>query len=711
MDFDDEPDEPEPAPLMPGRSDRLCVHSGHQPWQDRGRGLCFGPSERTLSRHVPAAEKDLSPQPPSERSLSRATACTTVDEDLEKSIWEPAHCQAAVAQAPEKIPSVASGSRRLHKAVWLADVLQVKELLQSDANVNEVDDRGATPLMLAVELLPRAREYEDVLMQLLEFEADPRTRSALGWSPLDEAVSRGDERLVKTLFECTQHNLKVRWEDRLAAVVKSLQVLPDFECRVRWEFESPVLPLFNKIAPSDVVHLRKLGTSIRLDSTLASWKRFRLSKRREFTTLFRGEAEVPGGGGSSSSHVGAKRSGPSLYQLNHSKRTITDMTEGLDTEEERAVVDDLVAADVVQWDMEVENLEVAEATTWLGHLAPPSEVNGWKALRFDVRGSLGVAVRKKGSRQNCSTFEDYFGCPLPADACLPEFRQEFSGAAPQPNLSRENSRTSNWSEDTDVFDFQSQKRVDCMFDDIDEVSTCSEVMERWPDPASASLTSDNALKTNAADLRVQYDSRPCRPGGDAGPMPSALRRRLQGEPSETSSQVSTNSGSSSGMSSRMASFLRRSSKKEVGDKVGKTNHRVSASVWLASDFAIPIQQFLPVLEALSAEHEAMRRLKDLLSSKGLKDAAERAKIAAESAAEASNDPASTGHVFPVKVSVPLNLAVRALVHFEAFELKKPGTLSPDLFHVPQGYTIAPRKEAQKTLNRSRKRMLLAQLAL
>merc|ERR1711959_334151 len=109
--------------------------------------------------------------------------------------------------------------------------------------------------------------------------------------------------------------------------------------------------------------------------------------------------------------------------------------------------------------------------------------------------------------------------------------------------------------------------------------------------------------------------------------------RLQDEPSETSSTCSSTSGSSRMLSRfsslRKASLFNRGSKKEVGDKIGKTTQRVSASVWLANDFPIPLQQFLPVLEALSTEHEAMRRLKELLSSQGFQNAAERARIGAE----------------------------------------------------------------------------------
>lgn len=31
-----------------------------------------------------------------------------------------------------------------------------------------------------------------------------------------------------------------------------------FRCRIRWEFESPVIPLLSKIAPSDVILVRRL---------------------------------------------------------------------------------------------------------------------------------------------------------------------------------------------------------------------------------------------------------------------------------------------------------------------------------------------------------------------------------------------------------------------------------------------------------------------
>lgn len=71
-------------------------------------------------------------------------------------------------------------------------------------DVNGEDVHGATPLMLAVELMPRSPEYMEMVDCLLEAGAQPRRRSSGGWSPLDEAVARADARLVGTLFKAAQ---------------------------------------------------------------------------------------------------------------------------------------------------------------------------------------------------------------------------------------------------------------------------------------------------------------------------------------------------------------------------------------------------------------------------------------------------------------------------------------------------------------------------
>mmetsp|Transcript_22827 Transcript_22827/g.53350 ORF Transcript_22827/g.53350 Transcript_22827/m.53350 type:complete len:669 (+) Transcript_22827:383-2389(+) len=576
--------------------------------------------------------------------------------------------------SPPKANQEVQEPTTLHMAVWLADTKRIAELLEAQADVNQVDNRGATPLMLAAELLPRAKEYEAVLQKLLDNGADPLLRSSTGWSPIDEAVSRGETEIVQRLFEAAQRSQRQRWEVRLQAIVKSLQSLPDFDCTLRWEFESPVVPLLNKFAPSDVWRLRKRGMCLRLDSTLASWKRFRFNKRRELTTLFQANGE----GGS-----------PRLYQLNHSKQTVVDITEGLDDREQNAIVADLVAGDCVQWDMQVNSLEVADATTWLGQIAAPVDIHGWTASRFDVKGTVGVVMRKKGNRRAYSTFEEYFGQPLPSNACLPELRQEFSKQPVEmEKVLKVAAHSDGWEENlVEYFN----KQVEDMTEDFnDEISTTSEVLKGWPDPVCHRAGDD--------------ETQPFAPGNGSW--------SLSRDRSRTSSLPSV--GSAQGNRKRSVGSNPQNQKKPApqpaSDKIGRTTQSVSASVWLATDFAIPMQQFFSVLEALSAEHEAIRRMKELISSQSVKDAADRAQKAT-SKASGNGAAGSAVHVFPVKVSVPVNLALRAIVHCEAFETKQPGALSQDLFEVPGNYHLVPRCEAQKTLSRSKKRMLLANLAM
>jgi len=651
-------DETEPAPIVPARSERLSVQSS------RRRPLVDDvelPAHQTLSRKSPG---DLSStqvgrrpraasSPASKKVPSPKRECTHGEpQDFEGGLAGEGRRSPSSRRCCAKTLEPTSGTP-LHIAVWLADKERIDELLDAGAAVDELDERG-TPLMLAVELLPRAREYEEILVHLLHHGADPRLRSAAGWSPVDEAVSQGDQRIVQLLFEEARRGVQQRWEARLSFLVRSLEALPDFDCSLRWEFESPVVPMLHKIAPSDVWRIKKRGTSLRLDSTLASWKRFRFNKRRDLTTLFRG-AHCSFEDGSAK---------PSLCLLNHTKHTVVDITEGIDQDETSAIVEDLLAGDCVQWDMQVKNVEVAETMNWLGQSAPPVDLNGWVATKFDVRGSVGVFVRRKGKKSNSSTFEEYFGCPLPADVCLPELRQEFARETTH-RVATDSGRSDSTEGGHLTTNFELGGWADYLRDvphDIDEISTTSEVLSQWSEPE---LRGDTRLGK-----------------GTNGPHPRSL---------------SVGSTVSAGLSPGG-----RRSARQGTDRIGRSTRTVSASVWLAANFAIPMQQFLPVLEALSVEHDAMRRLLDLLRSQSVQTAAERV----HRAKCVSGD---TGHVFPVKVSVPLNMAVRATVHCESFTLH--GLTDEADFQIPNNYTWTARSEAQKTLSRTRKRALLAHLAL
>lgn len=543
-------------------------------------------------------------------------------------------------------PSFVPAPPSLHECVWLADKAEILKAIESKADVNSSDQRAMTPLMLSVELMPRAREeYLAVTRLLLDAAADPRLRTTLGWSPIDEAVALADHELIRLLLDGAQRSLQFRWQRRLESAATSLRMLPDFECRIRWEFDSPVVPLVSMFAPGDVLRIRKQGCSVRLDSTLASWKRFRINKRRELTTLFQGPRSQSG-----------RQLPARLVMLNRSKGTVVDVTEGLDSEESAALVKDLLSSDGSRWDMDVGDVECSEAASWFGN-GGACELHGWQAVRFDVKGSLGVTMRKKGNMTQRLSFEHYFGKPLPPASSLPEFRHEFAAGAVSAQVA------GLLGEPDDGADSDTQ-------------SVASEVLTHWPELQPVSQQSGRDVR----DFRVAEKS--C-----SGEVWGRSARNAKGNPKEASGTLPA------------------PMKRHACDKSGKSSHRISASVWLATDFAVPMQPFLAVLHALAAEHELVRRLKELLDSPSVASAAQKA------AAEVAGGGGEPKNVFPIRVSVPINLAVRAQLHIEAFEVLKPGSLPDDLFEIPDNFSWLSRRVAQKTPNRTKKRIFLANLVL
>jgi len=351
---------------------------------------------------------------------------------------------------------------------------------------------------------------------------------------------------------------------------------------------------------------------------------------------------------------------------------------------------------------------VTEATNWLGAPAGPCDIHGWSATRFDVKGTLGLALRRKGNRRTELTFQEYFGKPLPVHACLPELRAEFDSRGAFNMLEREPSKTSVWTESTESF---AGLGFDALPDHHGGGGAAAAAHDFFlldaEDTASVHSEVLTGLWPEGTQQQQDGDRREC---AVARGQPSVQRQSRSSRGSKPKQQEANASKQST--SSQHAAVSSKGAR--LRDQTGKTTRAVSASVWFSDDFPMPLQQFLPILEALAAEHEAMRSLQQLLAAECLQRAARRVTDDLPGGGDASSSKqrrAKTGHVFPIRASVPLNLALRATVHVEACTLVDPGTLSDDLFEVPADYKLVPRREAQKTPNRAKKRMLLANLIM
>ncbi|XP_046609568.1 ankyrin repeat domain-containing protein 13D isoform X3 [Neodiprion virginianus] len=122
----------------------------------------------------------------------------------------------------------------LHWLVWnnKYDDLD-KELSTKLHDKEKCDNRGRTPLMLAVTL-----GHAEAARILLHHQANVNTENTQGWSVVQEAVGTGDPELLQMVLERRDYQ---RYTNRVAGIPELLHKLkqaPDFYVEMKWEFTS-----------------------------------------------------------------------------------------------------------------------------------------------------------------------------------------------------------------------------------------------------------------------------------------------------------------------------------------------------------------------------------------------------------------------------------------------------------------------------------------
>ncbi|XP_031780914.1 ankyrin repeat domain-containing protein 13D isoform X1 [Nasonia vitripennis] len=161
----------------------------------------------------------------------------------------------------------------LHWLVWNNNHAELdKELSANKHDIELHDNRGRTPLMLAVTL-----GHTDSAIVLLQHEANVNTENTQGWSVVQEAVGTGNPELLQMVLARRDYQ---RYCNRVAGIPELLHKLkqaPDFYVEMKWEFTSWV-PLASRMCPSDTYKVYKQGSNVRIDTTLlgfdhANWQR------------------------------------------------------------------------------------------------------------------------------------------------------------------------------------------------------------------------------------------------------------------------------------------------------------------------------------------------------------------------------------------------------------------------------------------------------
>ncbi|GMS89720.1 hypothetical protein PENTCL1PPCAC_11895 [Pristionchus entomophagus] len=162
----------------------------------------------------------------------------------------------------------------LHFAVWNRDYEGLMMILneRSDVEIDLVDPRGRTPLMLAVTM-----DQEEMAKELLKRGANADSQNKDMWSVSHEAIATGNGQLAKEVIMHRDYQRSLRVAADMKHHLDKLRESPDFYAEMSWEFASWV-PFVSKLCPSDTYKIWKRGSSVRIDTTLVgfeghSWQR------------------------------------------------------------------------------------------------------------------------------------------------------------------------------------------------------------------------------------------------------------------------------------------------------------------------------------------------------------------------------------------------------------------------------------------------------
>uniref|UniRef100_A0A182PN58 Ankyrin repeat domain-containing protein n=1 Tax=Anopheles epiroticus TaxID=199890 RepID=A0A182PN58_9DIPT len=160
----------------------------------------------------------------------------------------------------------------IHWHVWNNDYQELQQAIgEKQHDLEKLDPRGRTPLMLAVRLC-----HLECVKALLAAKCNANVECD-GWSVVQEAVCSGDPNILTAILEVRDLQRHIKRVSHVPQLLQHLQDTPDFYIEMKWEFTSWV-PLMSRVCPSDTYKVYKRGSNVRIDTTLLgfdnnSWQR------------------------------------------------------------------------------------------------------------------------------------------------------------------------------------------------------------------------------------------------------------------------------------------------------------------------------------------------------------------------------------------------------------------------------------------------------
>ncbi|KAL7209701.1 hypothetical protein ACSBR1_031292 [Camellia fascicularis] len=533
----------------------------------------------------------------------------------------------------------------------------VVEEKKADAISAVIDRRDVpnreTPLHLAVKL------SDEISTEMLMIAgADWSLQNEQGWSALQEAICNREEGIARIIVRHYQPLAWAKWCRRLPRLIGTMGRMRDFYMELTFHFESSVIPFISRIAPSDTYKIWKRGANLRADMTLAGFDGFRI-QRSDQSIVFLGDGSEDG-----------KVPPGSLCMISHKDKEVMNALDGAGAPASDAEVQQEVAAmsqtNIIRPGIDVTEAVLLPQVTW--RRQEKTEMVGlWKAKVYDMHN---VVVSIKSRRVPGAMTDDEFFSSCNENETeseeLNEILTEEERRQLEVALKLDSSDLSNENSDGIIahrHSFYEQRDIP-----IEEMggsrngetkqekkgwfggwrkrdNTKPEGLKRTTPPRSSFCVEEkfgDLLEDSPSQSQIK-------PGRHSMEIVVSRDEHRRGKDTKTSSSINSESGT----------------RRKDGSRENEYKKGLRPVLWLSPNFPLRTEELLPLLDILANKVKAIRRLRELLTTKL---------------------PLGT---FPVKVAIPVVPTIRVLVTFTKFEELQP----LDEFSTPPSSPTASGRES------------------
>lgn len=532
------------------------------------------------------------------------------------------------------------------------------DILSASIDRRDVPGRE-TPLHLAVKL--KDATAVDMLMAA---GADWSLQNEQGWSALQEAICAREDALALIITRHYQPLAWAKWCRRLPRIIAAMRRMRDFYMEVTFQFESSVIPFIGRIAPSDTYKIWKRGSNLRADMTLAGFDGFRI-QRSDQSFLFLGEGSEDG-----------KLAAGSLIVLNHKEKEITNALEGAGALPSEAEVAHEVAQ-MSQTSLYRPGIDVTQAVlvpqlTWRRQ-EKTETVGPWKAKIFDMHHVV-VSIRSRkfpGAMSDEELFaaeSDRFEADQGAyeEILTEEEKRQLEnvlGAAQggttddfEDDESVSLGRNGSFRHENDYAPALDYKKSETAV----LIDSGKEEKRGWFSWGKKSVKNDGIQRTRSVTYDINIEDGDAEGSSSSVPDDSnSLMNKFPNQNStssdksiehrtagfQTDASMSTKKGKekASKKGKKEEDKTKKASTSSDSQQEGEYKKGVKPVLWLTPDFPLKTEELLPLLDILANKVKAVRRLRDLFTTKL---------------------PPGT---FPVKVAIPVVPTIRVVITFSKFE--------------------------------------------